>query len=368
MRIVAVPAFINRKINPYNALLYGAVRRIGVTVVEAAPWRLLGRQPDVLHIHWPDYFFSAPGLVKAVAKSLLLMGVVGTARRRRARVIWTIHNLRPHEEWHPRWEARMWRWFVARVDGYIALTAGGQAAALERFPALCGRPGFVIPHGHYRDEYPAEVGREEARLALDLPAEAKVVAFFGAIRPYKNVPRLIEAFREAAGMALAEESPGEAWRLLVAGKPATAELTAAVRAAAAGDARIRLDLAFVPTARVQLSLRAADLIVFPFAEILNSGSVLLALSFERPILVPGRGSMAEMRQAVGAEWVRTYEGALTGEVLRNAMAWARETPRDPDRLLDDLDWDEIGRQTVAAYEAVRRVGWMRRWFGLKPIG
>lgn len=346
LRVVAVPAFVNRSVNPYNALLYGAVRRVGATVVEAAPWRLLGRRPDVLHVHWPDYFFSAPGMLKAIAKSLLLMGVVGVARTRQARVVWTIHNVRPHEEWHARWEARMWRWFVARVDGYIALTAAGQAAALARFPALGGRPGFVIPHGHYRDEYPDEVDRAAARAALDLPPDARVVTFLGAIRPYKNLPALIDAFRGV---------PGAEWRLLVAGKPASDELEGAIRRRAAGDPRIRLDLAFVPKERVQHYLRAADLVVFPYREILNSGSALLALSFERPILVPERGAMAELRDAVGGEWVRTYAGEPTAATLVGAMAWVRATPRDPARLLRDLDWEEIARQTLEAYEAVRRV-------------
>ncbi len=345
MRIVAVPAFVNRTVNPYNALLYGAVRRVGATVVAAAPWRLLGRRPDVLHVHWPDAFFSARRLPKAVATSLLLMLVVLAARMRKARVIWTVHNLRPHEEWHARWEARMWCWFVARVDGYIALTAGGQAAALARFPELGGRPGFVIPHGHYRDEYPAEVDRGAARAALGLPADARVVAFLGAIRPYKNLPALLAAFRGV---------PGEGWRLLVAGKPAGDDLEAEIRRGAAGEGRVRLDLAFVPKARVQLYLRAADLVVFPYREILNSGSALLALSFDRPILVSERGAMAELAAAVGPEWVRTYGGELTAATLVEAMAWARGCPRDPARLLRDLDWEEIARRTVLAYEAVGR--------------
>jgi len=345
MRVVALPAFVNRAVNPYNALLYGAVRRLGATVVEAAPWRLLGRPPDVLHVHWPDAFFSARRLPGAVGKSLLLMGVVGTARLRQARVVWTIHNLRPHEERHARWEARMWRWFVARVDGYIALTAGGQAAALARFPALRGRPGFVIPHGHYKDEYPDEVDRGVARAALGLPPAAPVVVFLGAIRPYKNLPALIDAFRGV---------PGPAWRLLIAGKPADAALAGEIRRRAAGDGRIRLDLGFVPNDRVQHYLRAADLVVFPYREILNSGSALLALSFERPVLVPALGAMAELQGAVGAEWVRTYHGEPTPKSLAEAMAWARATPRDAKALLRDLDWEEIARQTVAAYEAFGR--------------
>lgn len=172
-------------------------------------------------------------------------------------------------------------------------------------------------------------------------------AFLGAIRPYKNVPALLSAFRDA---------PEAGWRLVVAGKPLSADVRVDVSRRADGDDRIRLDLDFVPRERVQLYTRAADLLVFPYRDILNSGSALLALSFDRPILVPDRGALAELRQTVGDEWVRTYDGALDGRTLHDAMAWATATPRDPTRLLrtHHLDWDEIARQTVDAYDTVRR--------------
>lgn len=343
MRIVAVPAFINRAVNPYTALLYSAMVRAGATVYEAYPWKLVRAKQAVLHIHWPDYFFSAPNLGEAVLKSLALVLLVSVMRARKAPVIWTIHNLRGHEQWHARLETRMWRWFVARIDGYIALTAGGQTAALARFPSLRNRPGFVIPHGHYRDEYPDDVTRVVARRALALPPAARVILFLGTIRPYKDVPTLIDAFRLV---------PDDGWRLVIAGRPTNVEIERQVRQTA-HDARICLHLDFVPRERVQLYMRATDLVVVPYRDVLNSGSALLALSFDRPVLVAERGAMAELQTMVGREWVQTYRGDLTALALVAAMTWAETTPRDRHRLFRDLEWDEIARQTVLAYDAVR---------------
>lgn len=345
MRIMAAPAFLNRRLNPYNALLYSALDRAGATIVEASPWALVRSRQDVIHVHWPEYLFSAPTLGRAVVQALLLAAVVVAVRARRTRIVWTVHNVGAHQPWHPRLEARMWRWFVDHVDGYIALTPGGRAAALQRFPALRQRPGFVIRHGHYRDAYPDEVTPAAARAALGLPAEARVVAFLGAIRPYKSLPALIAAFRAV---------PGDDWRLVVAGKPSPAQPLGPILRPAAEDPRIVLHLGHVPDHRVQVYLRAADLLVFPYREVLNSGSAFLALSFGRPVLVPALGAMAELRETVGAEWVRTYRGELGAGTLVEAMAWARTTPRDPSQLLRDLDWDEIAQETLGAYEAVRR--------------
>jgi beta-1,4-mannosyltransferase len=276
--------------------------------------------------------------------------IVSALRLRNVRLVWTIHNVRGHEQWHPRLSAKMWRWFTRRVDGYIALTPSGRDQALRAYPDLVERPWFVIPHGHYRDEYPDCVSREVARQTLGLPLDVPVVGFFGTIRAYKNVPSLLTAFRNV---------PNADWRLVVAGRPVAPELATEIKRSEGDDGRIRLDLDFVPPDRVQFYLRSADLVVFPYRDILNSGSALLALSFDRPILVPERGAMAELRETVGAEWVRTYRDELHPDLLVEAMTWATATTRDADRLLRQLDWDAIGRQTVLAYAAVtatRRAG------------
>jgi hypothetical protein len=89
--------------------------------------------------------------------------------------------------------------------------------------------------------------------------------------------------------------------------------------------------------------------------VLNSGSALLGLSFGRPVLVPERGAMAELRELAGDSWVRTYSGDLSADVLRDAMVWAETASRDDLLPLDELAWHAIARQTLLAFEAVRLV-------------
>jgi beta-1,4-mannosyltransferase len=106
--------------------------------------------------------------------------------------------------------------------------------------------------------------------------------------------------------------------------------------------------------RVQYFLRAADLVVLPYTEILNSGSALLALSFDRPILVPAIGAIPELYELAGGDWVRLYEGELTPELLSDAMRWAKQ--RSPDEFehapLDALDWNRLARLTLEAFRSV----------------
>ena len=141
--------------------------------------------------------------------------------------------------------------------------------------------------------------------------------------------------------------------LLVGGAPLTPAIADEVRAAAAGDPRVCLRLEHVPENEVQRYLRAADLVVLPFKEITNSGSALLALSFDRPVLVPARGAMGELQTVAGRDWVCTYEGDLTPRILADALDWALQRPRDRSPHLEALEWPLIARQTLALYLAGR---------------
>jgi hypothetical protein len=147
--------------------------------------------------------------------------------------------------------------------------------------------------------------------------------------------------------------PDAAARLLVAGRPESPELEAELRALAAVDRRILLMLEGVPAERLPGVVAACDLVALPYDELLNSGAALLALSFNRPILVPDRGAMADLRSAVGAEWVKLMPGALTCEVLADSLAEAAAVPASAAAPLDAFEPARIAQMTLDAYHAVR---------------
>jgi beta-1,4-mannosyltransferase len=102
---------------------------------------------------------------------------------------------------------------------------------------------------------------------------------------------------------------------------------------------------------LQIYLRASDVVVLPYIEILNSGAAILALSFSRPVLVPARGALIDLREEIGRDWVMTYEHELTPAILRSAAAWAQE-PRPERAPLGSLDWEPIRDLTAAIFREV----------------
>jgi beta-1,4-mannosyltransferase len=339
MKVMAYPAFNPREQNPYTRLLYKNMR---AEVYDFSYRRSLTTRYDILHLHWPEWELNAyvnPIMAAAWLKIKLL--AIDCLRARGAKVVWTAHNLGAHDSLHPRLEKWFWSAFIRKLDAFIALTQSGHRATVDKFASLKRVPSYVIPHGHYRNEYSNNSGADP-RKELGLSPHARVLLFFGQVRQYKNVPALIRAFRKIEGDVI----------LCIAGRPSSEILATELRREAVSDSRIHLHLYEVPMERVQFFFRAADLVVLPYRDILNSGSALLSLSFNRPLLVPDLGAMGELRSDAGSEWVRTYSGTIDARALNEALGWASNCKRPTELCLDHLEWRELSQRTLRAFEEV----------------
>ena len=122
---------------------------------------------------------------------------------------------------------------------------------------------------------------------------------------------------------------------------------------------------FVDDAELASEISQAELVVLPYRELHNSGSVLLALSLGRPVLLPANDVTRRLAEQVGERWVLPYEGTLTGDVLESALATVRDASTDSAAHpgagvaadgsstqvpnLSDRAWDRVAAMHVAAY-------------------
>ena len=344
--VEAEPAFRTAAANPYNAALARALIDEGAQVRDLSYLRLATRRTDVVHLHWPDLTFLSGHRLSIMRARLLLFGTaLRIARLRGTRMVWTVHNLDAHEERAtPELRARLRRMLATQLDGILALSHSSLESAREAYPELAALPAFVTPHGHYRGDYDFSAGRAEARERLGVDEDATLLVAVGQVRPYKNIPRLIEAFRAVEGDRL---------RLAVVGRASPRELGEEIAEAAAHDPRIRVEPDFQSDQAIADWMRAADLVVLPYRKVLNSGAAMLALSADRPVLVPALGSLVELRQQVGDDWVRTFEGEIDRDVLRDALDWAG-APRTPVVDLSPFDWHTVAQRTLDAYREIGR--------------
>src|SRR3954454_10433614 len=145
--------------NPYTRLLYGAMASVDVEVTSFLDISRGRPRPDIVHVHWPEFALHAPTARHAAVRAATVLRRLRVARRSGARLVWTVHNVSPHRNLHRRLSDRYWGMFVPMVDGFISMTDSGAERARQHFPDLVRVPSAVIPHGHYRDAYPAAVDR-----------------------------------------------------------------------------------------------------------------------------------------------------------------------------------------------------------------
>lgn len=340
LRVLAWPAFVNRVENPYNWLLYQHVRARGHDVVEFTRANATAGRFDVLHIHWPEIAWERLSGPSAALKAAAIIALFSLMKLKGTRIVWTVHNLRSHDQKHPLLE-RAYYWALHMLcDGMIALSDVGRRLANERYPRLARRASVTIPLGHFRGHYPDDISRTEARRRLRIPPNVFLLGSFGRIRQYKNLPALVSAFR-ALG-------PGDT-QLLIAG-----DVADDVELSSLQGPGVRVVPVHLADEELQHYYRAADLIVLPYRDILNSASAMLALSFGRPVLIPGVQTMQELQSSVGQHWIRLYQPPLDAAALQAAIDWCGKREDSERAPLESFGWAEIAGSTIEFYRTLLR--------------
>jgi|GEM_PF-1743588 len=302
--------------NPYQSMIYADLRKrrdVFTGDIEAALEQLEGfRIPGDLtfHLHWLNEILrDVTDRDEAERRAEAFLSGLRAFTARGGDLVWTIHNHCSHDTPFADIEIRI-STEIARLARVVHVH---DAAHVDEAAALFPLPRekvAISPHGHYVGAYPNFVSRDTARSLLGLDAEDEVILFIGQVRPYKGVQDLIAAFR-----ALLPERPR--LRLVIAGEAKTDPLAGLDQPLTPQERdRITVRGQFVDDLDMQVFLRAADLAVFPYRQVLTSGSLLLALSFGVPAIIPDRGAARRIIDSTGGG--RVYD------------------PDDPDGLRDAI--------------------------------
>jgi D-inositol-3-phosphate glycosyltransferase len=175
-----------------------------------------------------------------------------------------------------------------------------------------------------------------AKGRLGLRDDERAILFFGAIRPYKGIEYLLDAFR----LLLADKQAN--YRLIVAGEPkkGSEEYLHQIRQSVTRDfdhGRVILKTHFIPDDEVELYLKGADVLVLPYKEIFQSGVLFLAYSFGLPVVATDVGSFREdivegrtgflCKPGDPAELAKAIETYFTSDLFKN-LGVRRQELRD----------------------------------------
>lgn len=335
------------KANPYAALLARALTDCGVEVVAGyaheftEDWlRANQGHIQVLHMNWLHIMYPAPDLSSRLAAAEAFIGNLALARELGYKVVWTVHNLYPHDSANLALD-RLVRLAVTQLATGIIVHcahAGDQVARhFHRRDDV-----VVIPHGNFIAAYPNEISRAEARQRLGFDDDHFVYLFFGNVRLYKGLEQLLEVFKSL---------PGEHLRLLLGARVYNDYGERFAEQAAQADPRIVLRTSrFFANEEFQLLFNAADVGVFPFVNVLTSGSVITALSFDLPVIIPAVGCLPELLTADAGLIYDPAEPEALRQAMQSIQARDNTAMRAAARqIAHSLDWASIAEQTIAVY-------------------
>ncbi len=280
-------------VNPYWRALKAELMDLDVEFDGSPSWSFSRRwawahrrDVQIVHFHAVQRFWACEltqarlRWVVRFARNLLFARTAGY------RTLYTVHDLRPLEHsLQPDWIDFLGHWLAVNLtDAVFAHYDSGAKLLAKEYGRKRGV--HVVKHPGYVGVYPNDISEDEARSELGFSSRHTVFLFFGGIRPNKGIDALISTFREL---------PGDDLRLLVVGQPWPPKTYLdGLLDQARQDPRVRVMPGLVPDDQVQLYLNAADVVVFPFKQILTSGSTLLAMSFARPVVAPALGCLADV--------------------------------------------------------------------------
>jgi glycosyltransferase involved in cell wall biosynthesis len=341
--------------NPYQRLLYEHLRPLGFELVSGArlqiTW-LWAARPDVdlIHIHWPQALYTYAGRPKLLRPAVSWLKLAAfmlrlrVARRLGYRLVWTVHQVYPHDR-APSLRDRLAARALARAADVLIAHDETTAEASRRELGTSASGIAVIPHGSYIGIYPPGRSRRDVRRELGVPDSAFTFLVFGELRAHKEVARVLEAFGTARGHDLA---------LVIAGMPKDADTSSTLEQFAAEDARVRLKLEFVYPERVAELFAACDAVIAPRTDGGTSGSLILGPSLGLPTIAANRPVYAEVIADGACGWL--FEPNVPS--LRAAIEEASADPAAARakgiagiELMSGRSWDDVARRTAALLEA-----------------
>jgi glycosyltransferase involved in cell wall biosynthesis len=219
-------------------------------------------------------------------------------------------------------------------------------ADLARVAPLLGDRTVVIAHGEYGGlaRTAGAADRARARAALGIDADVPATLMFGQLRTDKGLDDLVAAVARVPRV-----------HLLIGGQDAGGLAPVRADLDALGD-RVSMREGFLDMRETAELFAAADTVALPYREASQSGVLLLAYGFARPVIIYPAGGMVEAVVDEETGWICSAPtvDALAAALAASAQAGPAECLRRGEngrRLAEErFSWPVIAERTVGVYE------------------
>lgn len=210
----------------------------------------------------------------------------------------------------------------------------------------------IIPHGNYGPFINIQRNQKRSREYLNLPAEKKILLFFGMIKKVKGLDILLNSFKEVIA-----KDPNIV--LLIAGRLWKNDFTIYQDIIEKNNLsnNIILHTRFIPHSDVEHYFCASDLVVLPYKKIYQSGVLMMGLSYKKPVLVSDLPPLKEVITdnkngfLFRSEDVKDLTNKLNF-ILSDKCDLKRIESNGSKLINKEFSWEKIGRLTAKAYKTL----------------
>lgn len=242
------------------------------------------------------------------------------------------------------------KWFYSQVDHLIVHSDAAEARVkkLGLFELSCISK---VPLGSYEGSVKQKLAKRDACAGLKINPSKFTILFFGQVKKIKRLDLLVES-------VAAVNLTGQNIQVLCAGVSleSGSENYLAAMENKLQDAFIRHDY-FIADEDIPLYMSAADIAVLPYDDIMQSGVLLLLMSYEVPVVVSNISGMTAIVEH-GFNGLVFQKGdandlsRLLKEVISGHWDLNRLASAGSEFIKETYDWNEIGEKTATIYEGV----------------
>lgn len=252
---------ISRVINSINPISwYRAYKKIKSLNAEMA-----------IFVWWMPFFGPCYGTIVRLLQ-----------RFTKTKIVFVVENFVSHER---RWFDKFFtQWTLKRADRFISFSQHINKMVTTHFPEKKITTTTLPPFNHFDlGNYSKETAREKLGIS-----HKKVILYFGLIRKYKGLDQLIHAMK-----ILEKEDPEI---MLLAVGECYEDITIYEKLIEENELQDRIQLLnqFIPNEEVEPYFKAADVVCLPYYSGTQSGILMMAYGFGKPVVITDVGGIAEL--------------------------------------------------------------------------
>lgn len=312
---------------------------------------------DIVHIHEPEYLSyeieACMNHTDPIPQDLWDRLITCLDYwKSRAKLVHTRHVQEPHV----RTDAEFQNLYY-KVFSYCDAVAHFAHFSIQQFkdfyPDLTGVVNEVIPHQNYTS-LPDTVSKATARTQLKISKKAKVLLVFGMVKEREKT--LIQTAFHAI--------PEKDKVLLAPGWKTQRRAISWIRLRewvyqwdlwkARRNSRFRTNLGFVQEADAQYYLKAADVLLIPRIDELNSGNITLGFTFGRVVMGRDGGDIGELLEATGNPTFDPKDEHSIARAVKEAFVLAEKGHGKENQHLALNEWG-LDKVSTLYYQLYRQI-------------